>query len=313
MKLRKNDFKVKLLFLMITLILLISFLNGINHTFSPNYFSKNYGRTPDIHSSGTLIQFGSITFDSISIFFLSWLIFSKKVEIKLNNLKFLFSFVIIIIFFPICYLSWTYLNFNHFFPISGILWGIDIFNIITYVFFIFIISLLLSLYYRSRPLINILQLKVESKFILILVISSLHFPYYLYIRGRLANWYFPLELIVLSIFIPFLLLIIIELCHSRKIKRKKIIKSSIFIMSSIIVFILNTSLCVIFNYLVDKDLFFPYQEDLDIYIVSNWLNTNTPQGANIVSGNKGKLWYFTNRILIEIWGFVNSFEFFKKI
>ncbi|MHA1196709.1 MAG: hypothetical protein ACTSSM_11495 [Promethearchaeota archaeon] len=70
------------------------------------------------------------------------------------------------------------------------------------------------------------------------------------------------------------------------------IKPSIFIKYSAITFILYISICFISNYLIINDLFFRHQEDLDIYIVSNWLNTNTPQDAIIASGNAGKLGYF---------------------
>ncbi|MHA1413703.1 MAG: hypothetical protein ACTSW3_04575 [Promethearchaeota archaeon] len=290
-------------------------LNGFILSVIFYYFLKwDFKEKKELHFFAFLLSLSFvIRLDNliIIIFFLSWLIFSKKLEIKLNNLKLLLSFFVIIIILPMCYLSWNYLNFNHFFPISGILWGIDIFNIITYAIFIFIISLFLSLYYRSRPLINVFLVKVESKFIFIIVISCLHFPYYLYIRGRIANWYLPLEIMFFSIFIPFLLLNIIELRHSKKVK-KEMIKPSIFIKYSAITFILYISICFISNYLIINDLFFRHQEDLDIYIVSNWLNTNTPQDAIIASGNAGKLGYFTDRILIEIWGLVNSFEFVEK-
>ncbi|MFX1257907.1 MAG: hypothetical protein ACFFAN_08615, partial [Promethearchaeota archaeon] len=171
-----------------------------------------------------------------------------------------------------------------------------------------IISLIIRIYEFNE--------KISKILILFFIAPFLHFYYYIYsyyyLRGRLVNWYFVLEVLSLTILISCVLVYFykktiyffgkIEFLLPFKINRKGYIGERIFGLSSILILIIVGCILVPRTNVNLREK----------YLAAQWLNKNTPSDAIIASNSAGCLGYFTNRSVIEIRGLINSFEFREK-
>ena len=251
-----------------------------------------------------IIRIDNIIF-IISILF--WLIFTGEFELKIKNLKYIVSFLMVLSIFPVIYLSWNYLNFGHLMPISGYIFGSTIEAVLLYLVIVVIVIFFLSYYFKKKP--HLWEaLGNRRNLIAIIFAPILHIFYYVFVGGRIGPWYLALELLVLTIIVSFMVEIIYK-----KLDKTNLIKtrfrenlSIVCLFSLIILFY-----CIGLNQVVkvfDLDYF---HHSYSYYEACQWANNNTPEDAIFASGNAGFFGYFIDRPLIETWGLVNSYEFYQ--
>lgn len=239
-----------------------------------------------------------------------WLISQGNIKIKIRNLKNLTFFIICLIFLPSLYLLWNLINFNHILPIGAIMFGGNIFIIIFYIILCGLFTFIGGIITKKYKIFK--KYKINSmENIIFIILPILHFSYYIISGGRISVWYLVLECLSMTyigslIFSYFLNHILLNL-----FKKNKHIISIIFLYSTIIVLLIAefTAKAFVVKTIRGED-FLNFDQEDETYLAAIWLNNNTPLDAIIVSPNAGYLGYFTERIFIEIWGLVNSFEFF---